>query len=170
MVRTQLTDHGAAEGVTDEDDPVQVERLEHRCEVGSEAARCDRGGTEGRASVAAQVDADHAEPIGEVEVLVLPGAVVEREPVHEDDGRATPAFDDVQLGAVVGDDRGRERPRDRIAEAGARSGPPVIGPDDEPWPHHAGHDRRCDCGHHHSSTHGAIPLAEPRLTGRLPGA
>jgi hypothetical protein len=121
VICTQLAHDGAAERVPDDHGPSEVQLVEHSGEVVGEAPRPDRVATHCGSAVAPKIDRDHSEAVGEIEELVVPRTVVERQTVYEEQGNASAALHDVQLRSVVGCDLRRPRSGERIVEPGRRS-------------------------------------------------
>ena len=131
VVGTELADHGAADGVTDQHDTSQVQCLEHGHEVGGGLVRTDALGPDRRAAVTAQVVGDDAELVGQVDELVPPQVVAERQSVNQDERRPGAALTHVQLGPVTCADRGGGERRRRSAQL-ADGRAPLIAPPHEP--------------------------------------
>ena len=88
-------DHGA----------VDVELLEYGQQIGSRLVGADAVGADGRFSVPAEVVRDDSEAVGEVDELVSPQVVGERQTVDEYEWWTSPGLGDVDQRSVAGYDR-----------------------------------------------------------------
>jgi hypothetical protein len=77
------------------DGVAQIQLLDYLGEISCESTRAHWIRAECGRSVSAQVDANHTKPVREVEVLVVPGSVIEREAVHQNRAGPFTSFDDV---------------------------------------------------------------------------
>ena len=83
MIGTELAEHGAADGMTGDHGAVDVELLEYGQQIGSRLVGADAVGADGRISVPTEVVRDDSEAVGEVDELVSPQVVGERQTVDQ---------------------------------------------------------------------------------------